>query len=59
MLTQYNNAAAGVGSASATQERRGWTNVPVQRQEKVAAVISDRRDKGSSNVPPVPAKPER
>jgi hypothetical protein len=59
MLTQYNKAAAGVGSASATQEKRGWTNVPAQRQDKVAAVISDPKDQGSSNVPPGPATTDR
>jgi hypothetical protein len=52
MVTQYNSAAAAAGSASVSEDRRGWTNVPAQRQEKVTVVISDRKEKGGHNVPP-------
>jgi len=51
MLTQHNKAAA-AGSVSATQDHRGWTNVPAKQQEKATVVISDRPDKGGHNVPP-------
>lgn len=56
MVTQHNKAASTAGSASATQDQRGWTNVPAQRQEKVTVVISDRKEKGAHNVPPAPTK---
>lgn len=51
MVTQHNKAIA-AGSVSATQDHRGWTNVPPQRADKVTVAISDHADKGAHNVPP-------
>lgn len=56
MLTQYNKMAASAGSARPTQSSGGWTNVPAQRQDEVAVVISDREVAGGQNVPSAPAE---
>jgi hypothetical protein len=49
MMQQNDTATA--GSTSATSGTRSWQNLPAQRQEKVAAVVSDRNPKSSHNVP--------
>jgi hypothetical protein len=55
MVTQHNNAET-AGSVSATQEPRGWTNLPAERQEKVTVVVSDRAENGGHNVPSTPTE---